>query len=582
MQTETNKKSIVIIAFIVLLGVFIGLAVYLMNYSNVNAPDVIPTSSPSSTPVPSSSPTSEVKSAVLNEDFLITLPANPSTGYSWEARFDEDYLMLRSKDFVQDKSSKPDVVGAGGTEIFTFAPIKSGNTAITMLYKRSWEEEVLEKKEFSYRIVEKKINKSEVVVSTDKEEYEQGETVKITVRNGLNKSIWGFARCGLNPSWNLQKFDGSEWKELNFSLPRQEKEKEICDFVLCERPELTELKPGLEINYDWHITTICEWPLSPIGMPTTEPKNIEEGIYRVVISYGFGEDFSSSEGKTIYSNEFTIKGKSVIDLKCNQKAKVSGPCSKVGYEFDSSKEKCVVVNGAGCIDNLPFSTMEECQKVCETSVTSEGEMRFETIDKKEFSSYKERKNFVIRNINEWKSLLSKIDYSVKIPPEIDFDKEMIIVAFQGEFPTGGYDIEITKIVENKNNIEVFVKEVSPGRSCMVTMAFTAPYHIVKVQKSDKEIMFNVKSEVNNCPEVSQSQDVCDIGKGSWGDGNIIFTENNISFDIAKQNCEVKSECSWKDLGGKVTDHFACCPKDLNNIIIDDNRKLYKRCYVRID
>lgn len=155
MQTETNKKAMVIIVFIVLLSVFIGLAVYLMSYSNNNVPNVTPTPSPSLTPAPSSSPTSEVKSAVLNEDFLITLPANPSTGYSWEAQYDENYLTLRSKDFVQDKGTSPDTVGAGGTEVFTFTPIKSGDTAITMLYKRSWEKEALETKEFNYKIVEK-------------------------------------------------------------------------------------------------------------------------------------------------------------------------------------------------------------------------------------------------------------------------------------------------------------------------------------------------------------------------------------------------------------------------------------------
>ena len=40
-----------------------------------------------------------------------------------------------------------------------------------------------------YKWIEKKMT-SEVTVTTDKTEYEQGETIKITVRNNLDKSIW--------------------------------------------------------------------------------------------------------------------------------------------------------------------------------------------------------------------------------------------------------------------------------------------------------------------------------------------------------------------------------------------------------
>lgn len=96
----------------------------------------------------------EIKSAVIGEDFLITLPANPSTGYSWEADFDKNYLILRSKDFVPDKVS-PETVGAGGTEVFTFAPIKAGETTVTMNYSRSWESMPFETKIFKYNIHKK-------------------------------------------------------------------------------------------------------------------------------------------------------------------------------------------------------------------------------------------------------------------------------------------------------------------------------------------------------------------------------------------------------------------------------------------
>jgi len=157
-----------------------------------------------------------------------------------------------------------------------------------------------------------------VTIFTDKTEYNTNETVKITVKNNSGKSIWDFGICGNSPWWELQKLEDNKWRELNFSFPSLETgpsipgmTKEIkskCDYILCEKPELSELKPGSETSSEWKLyRSICEWPLQPIGIPETESKPIEKGIYRVFVIYGISKDFTSPEGKIIYSNEFTIK-----------------------------------------------------------------------------------------------------------------------------------------------------------------------------------------------------------------------------------------------------------------------------------
>jgi predicted secreted protein len=132
----------------------------------------------------------EIKTVVIGEDFLIILDANPSTGYTWEAdSFDKNYLTLQSKDFISDRVS-PEMVDAGGKEVFTFAPIKAGETTIIIKYLKSLVD-IKEAKVYKYRIVEEE----DVSTTTDKTIYEQGETIKIVVNNGLDKSIlysgWG-------------------------------------------------------------------------------------------------------------------------------------------------------------------------------------------------------------------------------------------------------------------------------------------------------------------------------------------------------------------------------------------------------
>jgi len=65
---------------------------------------------------------------------------------------------------------------------------------------------------------------------------------------------------------------------------------------------------------------------------------------------------------------------------------------------------------------------------------------------------------------------------------------------QGKRSTGGYSIEMIKITENENTLEVFVKNVSPGPGCGLTQAVTCPFHIIKVPKMDKEVIFTVNHD----------------------------------------------------------------------------------------
>ncbi|HON36662.1 MAG TPA: protease inhibitor I42 family protein [Methanothrix sp.] len=85
----------------------------------------------------------------LNEDFMLSLESNPTTGYVWEAIFDSAFLDLKKKDF---KASDEKSVGAAGMEIFTFLPIKAGKTEITMVRKRAWESSPLEERSIPVEI----------------------------------------------------------------------------------------------------------------------------------------------------------------------------------------------------------------------------------------------------------------------------------------------------------------------------------------------------------------------------------------------------------------------------------------------
>jgi inhibitor of cysteine peptidase len=84
------------------------------------------------------------------QQFVIALGSNRTTGYSWQESYDQTMLELVEKTYKEE--AKQGVVGAGGVEYFRFKTLSKGETKITMVYKRSWEEEFLDQKIFIIKI----------------------------------------------------------------------------------------------------------------------------------------------------------------------------------------------------------------------------------------------------------------------------------------------------------------------------------------------------------------------------------------------------------------------------------------------
>ena len=80
-------------------------------------------------------------SAKVGEQIVVALDGNPSTGYTWEAK-DLDASMLQQVGEASFKSSNSGLVGAGGTLTLTFKTLKTGTTALALVYHRPWEKDV--------------------------------------------------------------------------------------------------------------------------------------------------------------------------------------------------------------------------------------------------------------------------------------------------------------------------------------------------------------------------------------------------------------------------------------------------------
>ena len=82
------------------------------------------------------------------ELLAIVLPANPTTGYSWQVEADGAYLALVSQEF----ETRGPGVGAGGREAFQFRALQPGGTRLLFRYRRPWEGQALETRDYRVTI----------------------------------------------------------------------------------------------------------------------------------------------------------------------------------------------------------------------------------------------------------------------------------------------------------------------------------------------------------------------------------------------------------------------------------------------
>jgi len=90
----------------------------------------------------------DIIEAFYMKEFSIILDSNPTTGYSWVPLFDKNYLELRDRSIKMNSN----MFGSSSKEIFKFNPIKCGITNLTMIYKREWEENEIQKVNFEIKI----------------------------------------------------------------------------------------------------------------------------------------------------------------------------------------------------------------------------------------------------------------------------------------------------------------------------------------------------------------------------------------------------------------------------------------------
>lgn len=124
-----------------------------------------------------------------------------------------------------------------------------------------------------------------IALTTDREFYHAGDTAQITLANHSSHAIW---IDGETNFWILQRqAEDGGWVETPITLPSTNPKTGQLDCILnlAEPSPPAALPAGSSTQAGLTLSELCEWPLSPIGLPKTEPAVLPRGEYRFATRY---------------------------------------------------------------------------------------------------------------------------------------------------------------------------------------------------------------------------------------------------------------------------------------------------------
>lgn len=112
---------------------------------------------------------------------------------------------------------------------------------------------------------------------------------------------------------------------------------------------------------------------------------------------------------------------------------------------------------------------------------------FTTVARGTDSQVSEPREVIARSAGEWRALWST--HSAERAPDIDVSRWTVVAVFLGTRPTGGYEVEITRVLQEGGATVVEYREQRPPPDAFLIQALTSPFHIVRIPRTDTKVTF---------------------------------------------------------------------------------------------
>jgi hypothetical protein len=113
------------------------------------------------------------------------------------------------------------------------------------------------------------------------------------------------------------------------------------------------------------------------------------------------------------------------------------------------------------------------------------------------SSLHERTEAVVRDSASWARVWTTLTSAGRplAAPDVDFAREMVLVAGMGLQPHQGDWITIDSVRQAGDTVRAHVTTFSFGENCLMAASVSAPVHVVRVARSDLPVRFEAGTVV---------------------------------------------------------------------------------------
>jgi hypothetical protein len=130
-----------------------------------------------------------------------------------------------------------------------------------------------------------------------------------------------------------------------------------------------------------------------------------------------------------------------------------------------------------------------------------------TVARGAWSSFQGFRFEVVKDDPTWQALWQSSGGS-GTAPYVDFSQEIVIGYWLGSRPTGGYSVDILRVISpvtvigapgSPDGAMADIQETQPGPGCTVTQGETRPFHIVRTPRVEGPGMYELTTVVKSCP-----------------------------------------------------------------------------------
>lgn len=139
-----------------------------------------------------------------------------------------------------------------------------------------------------------------------------------------------------------------------------------------------------------------------------------------------------------------------------------------------------------------FITLSSCvnsgkgHKITDSKIQDTGTLKWQILNNGAQCAVAEAKQMLIKNAEEfnniWQQTFQNAISPMPVMPAVDFTQNRIVVAYVGEVSTGGHEIKVQSVVQNKKSLVVTLKHLKPDSKCMVSQAVEYPYAFVLIEQ----------------------------------------------------------------------------------------------------